>query len=69
MEKVEAKLTDVKGVAMMIECSPRHVYRMSDAGWMPRPMKIGRMSRWRIDHIDKWINDGCPKCSNYSTVL
>ncbi|GIW97055.1 MAG: hypothetical protein KatS3mg111_0388 [Pirellulaceae bacterium] len=55
-----AKLLDVHDVAAMLGCSARHVYRLSDAGHMPRPLKLGALTRWRRDAIERWIDAGCP---------
>ena len=58
----EVQLLDVRGVARQLGCSVRHVYRMSDAGRMPRPLKLGQLVRCRRAAIDKWVQDGCPPC-------
>ena len=52
-------LIDVRQVAEMIGCSTRTVYRFSDAGKMPRPLKLGGAVRWRRSDIEQWIADGC----------
>ena len=52
-------LLNVESVAKMLDCSPSHVRRMADAGQIPRPLKIGRLSRWRLDTLEVWINKGC----------
>lgn len=61
-----ASLLNVKQVAAMLCCSPRHVYRLSDRGAMPRPVKLGdvlvRWSRSTGDPatgIEDWIAGGC----------
>ena len=54
------QLGDVQAVADKLTCSPRHVYRLSDAGRMPGPVKLGALVRWDLDAIDQWIADGCP---------
>jgi len=42
-----AALLDVDAVAALLDCSPRHVWRMSDAGDFPRPLSIGKkLKRW-----------------------
>jgi excisionase family DNA binding protein len=56
------KLGDVRVVAAKLDCSPRHVYRMADAGRMPRPLRLGSLVRWDLDELDRWIADGCPSC-------
>jgi excisionase family DNA binding protein len=55
-----AALLDVNGVAQLLNCSPRHVYRLSDSARMPRPVKIGALVRWRRADIDSWLAAGCP---------
>jgi excisionase family DNA binding protein len=52
-------LLDVKGVAVLLGCSPRHVYRMSDKGQMPPPVRLGALVRWRRLDLDAWLASGC----------
>ena len=54
-----ARLLDVVAVATMLDVSPRHVYRLADAGRMPRPVKLGGAVRWDRDAIKSWIDSGC----------
>lgn len=55
-----AELLDVRAVAELLGCSSRHVYRLSDAGLMPPPVKLGRLIRWRRRaDIEPWLRDGC----------
>jgi excisionase family DNA binding protein len=54
-----AALLDVNGVAALLNCSPRHVYRLSDAGKMPRPLKLGALIRWPRQSVLDWIGSGC----------
>lgn len=56
-----AMLLDVRGVAELLGCSPRHVYRLADAGRMPRPVRLGGLVRWSRDSICEWVTAGCPK--------
>lgn len=57
-----AKLLDVRGVAKLLGCSQRSVYRLADGGKMPLPMRLGSMVRWNREVLEKWIADGCPAC-------
>ena len=52
-------LIDAKAVATMLGCSWRTVYRLADAGKMPRPVKLGRLTRWRRDLIEAFILNSC----------
>ena len=58
----ESLLIDVRDVAALLKCSARHVYRLADAGKMPRPVKLGGLVRWNRAAIEKWISEGCPSC-------
>ena len=53
-------MLDVQAVAEMLGCSARHVYRLSDAGRMPAPVKLGSLVRWSATAIREWIDQGCP---------
>lgn len=52
-------LIDVRQVAELLDCSPRHVYRLSDAGRMPGPVRLGALVRWNKTIIDAWVAGGC----------
>lgn len=60
----EPALLDVRAVAAMLGCSPRHVYRLVDSGRMPKPVKLGGLVRWCRVALEIWIADGCPDCGN-----
>ncbi len=53
-------LIDVGAVAQLCCCSTRTVYRLADAGRLPRPVKLGALVRWRRAEIDEWLAAGCP---------
>jgi excisionase family DNA binding protein len=55
-----AELLDVRAVAAVLQCSPRHVYRLADAGKMPAPIRLGALVRWRRTELTDWIAAGCP---------
>lgn len=59
-DRVPAELLDVRSVARMLGCSPRHVYRLSDSGKMPLPLRLGGLVRWSRQTILDWIANGCP---------
>ena len=41
-----ASMIDVQTVARLLTCSTRHVYRLADAGPIPRPVKLDGLVRW-----------------------
>lgn len=57
-----AQLLDVRSVAALLDCSTRHVYRLSDGGLMPPPVRLGGLVRWRRADIDTWLANGCRPC-------
>ncbi len=59
-------LMDVGEVAAKLRCSKRHVYRLSDSGRLPRPVKLGALVRWNRQTIDRWLTDGCPTQRGHS---
>jgi len=61
-EKNEPELMSVKEVAAMLGVSQRTVYRMDDAGQIPRSIKLASLVRWRTAELREWIEKGCPKC-------
>jgi excisionase family DNA binding protein len=54
-----APLLDVRAVAQLLDCSPRHIYRLCDAGRMPAPRRLGALCRWSRQEIMDWIASGC----------
>jgi len=65
--ETHSRLLDVRAVARLLDCSPRHVYRLSDSDRMPRPVKLGNLVRWNRDAIEEWIEAGCPSCGTART--
>ena len=54
----------VTGVAKILACSSRSVYRLADAGRIPPPVRIGGLVRWPRAALEQWIKDGCPVPKN-----
>jgi excisionase family DNA binding protein len=61
-EPSAAQLLDVRQVAALFNCSARHVFRLSDAGRMPGPVRLGALIRWRRSDLDAWLTGGCRPC-------
>ena len=59
---VTAVLISIHDVAKMLNCSPRHVYRLVDTRRIPQPVKLGALLRWVRSDVDQWVTNGCPDC-------
>jgi excisionase family DNA binding protein len=59
---VNAALISIHDVANMLDCSPRHVYRLVDTRRIPQPIKLGALLRWVKSDFERWIAAGCPNC-------
>ena len=63
-DKSPQPMLTATGVAKMLACSARSVYRLADAGRIPPPVRIGGLVRWPRAALEKWISDGCPVPKN-----
>jgi predicted DNA-binding transcriptional regulator AlpA len=59
-DRAQRELLDVRAVASLCGCSTRTVIRLSDAGRMPRPRKLGALTRWSRSELLDWVAAGCP---------
>ncbi len=50
-------LLDVKAVAALFQSSPATIWRRVNDGTLPRPVRIGGMTRWARDEIDAVIEN------------
>lgn len=49
---------DANEVARLLVISRRTVYRLLDAGLIPKPIKLGNATRWRRRDIDLFVQAG-----------
>jgi prophage regulatory protein len=57
----QSRMLTVQQVAKLLGISSRSVYRLSDAGRMPRPLRLGGSVRWDRTVIESWIASNCPQ--------
>lgn len=55
-------MLDAAGVAVILKCSAKTVYRLTDSGRIPAPCRLGGLVRWNPSVIEAWIAAGCPTC-------
>lgn len=58
--EVESELTDIRGLAKLIDISVSTARRLDVAGKVPVSLKIGGSKKWRISELKEWICEGCP---------
>ena len=56
------------GLAAMLSLSRSKVFDMRAAGQLPKPLKLGRSTRWRLADIEAWINAGCPSLEKFEKI-
>ena len=47
----------IQEVAKVLAVSVMTIYRMMRRGEFPRPLKIGKCSRWKRETVDAWLNE------------
>ncbi len=45
--------------AKMMGVSERTLWRLLSAGKVPKPVRIGRSTRWRMAEVREWVAAGC----------
>jgi excisionase family DNA binding protein len=55
-EKVEPELLTVEQVAQLTTLGVRTVWSLVSEGSFPRPVKIGRATRWRRSQVMSWVD-------------
>ena len=55
----EDGLLTASEVAALLKCSVRNVYALLRRNELPRPLKIGALSRWRLSALRHWMAHGC----------
>ena len=54
-------LISAKQAAEMCGKSLRTWRAWDAAGWIPRPVRIGRSTLWRLDELRAWVTASCPR--------
>lgn len=59
--RTTAVLLCVKDLALQLDCSERHIWKMNAAGELPASIRLGRLVKWRAKDIEAWLAAGCPR--------
>jgi prophage regulatory protein len=54
------KLINAEELARLLDVSERTLWRLLSGGKLPQPVRIGRNTRWRLEEVSDWIQQGCP---------
>jgi prophage regulatory protein len=60
-------LVTARTAAEMCGISLRTWRTWDAAGRIPRPVRIGRSTRWGVDELRAWIGAGCPRRSEWES--
>jgi predicted DNA-binding transcriptional regulator AlpA len=60
-----ALLVGAKQAAAMCGKSLRTWRSWDSAGWIPRPIRIGRSTLWRVEELHDWVAAGCPRRADW----
>jgi len=64
-QALEPLLISARELAGLLAASETTVWRALASGRIPSPVKIGRLTRWRMGEIRDWISVGCPPRSRW----
>jgi len=65
---IQTLLTDVRGLATMINRSERTIHRLNDSGKIPKPLRINRGLLWRKSDILLWLENDCPSRRQFEKI-
>ena len=61
----DALLIDGAEAARLTNVSKRHWLALCKAGRTPRPIHLGRSTRWRLDELKSWLAAGAPNAEDW----
>jgi predicted DNA-binding transcriptional regulator AlpA len=59
-QESECLALPAKAVAELLNISERHLWTLHASGRLPRPIRLGRATRWRADELRAWLAAGAP---------
>ncbi len=64
----DSLLVSANYAALMCGMGRTTWYKLVSTGKAPRPVKLGRLARWRRDELEAWIADGCPSRQKWDAL-
>jgi predicted DNA-binding transcriptional regulator AlpA len=59
-DRPTAMLISAAELAGLMNVSERTLWRLLSADKVPKPVRFGRNTRWRLAEVRDWIDRGCP---------
>ena len=60
MKTQKPLLISAEQFAEMLQISTRTLWRLLSSGKLLTPIHIGGSTRWRLEQVHQWIEEGCP---------
>lgn len=54
---LEDKFIDMKFIVQLTGLSDKWFYKLIQEGEFPKPIKLGRSSRWLKSEVEHWLNE------------
>ncbi|MCD8141155.1 MAG: helix-turn-helix domain-containing protein [Planctomycetaceae bacterium] len=64
----ENLLMDANGAAALCGVSRSTWFKLAATGKLPRPIKLGRVTRWNREELQAWIAAGCPAREKWDNI-
>lgn len=52
-------LWNAKQTAAALGISERHLWKLAGSGRAPRPVRLGKSTRWKVSEIEQFVSLGC----------
>ena len=62
------QLLTAKDAAKLCRLSKRSWFRLSSAGRIPKPVRIGGSVRWRQSDVELWLSMNCPDRKTFEAM-
>lgn len=63
---VDLRLLTAPELAAALRITVRGLTKSVGEGRVPRPLKLGRLSRWRADEMAAWLRAGAPPATEWT---
>ena len=53
----EDQLIDMAFITSLLQMADKWIYKLIKDGSFPKPIKLGRSSRWRKSEVESWLQE------------